>query len=311
MHRKNQDRDEKVKRATMPLRFALIDAPSFLGVGPTGVERLPKALRAAGLAKALNAEDGGIVQVPPHDPRRDPDTLLLNPVAIRDFSLRLADALGPLLNHGQFPVVLGGDCNILIGDMLTLRRRGQYGLFFLDGHADFYQPKASPTGAVSDMDLAIVTGHGPAVLSDIESQRPLVREEDVIVFGYRDAEEAAGYGSQDIRDTAINAYDLASVRALGAEEAVALALRDLLRHGRVTGFWIHLDADVLDDAIMPAVDYRLPGGLSYAELTAVLRTLMDSGKAIGLEITVFNPALDPDQSIARRFVRSIAEGLTR
>jgi len=25
-------------------------------------------------------------------------------------------------------------------------------------------------------------------------------------------------------------------------------------------YWIHVDADVLDDAVMPAVDYRQPGG---------------------------------------------------
>ena len=60
---------------------------------------------------------------------------------------------------------------------------------------------------------------------------------------------------------------------------------------------------------MPAVDYRLPGGLSAAELSVILRTLVDSGKAVGLEITVFNPALDPNGLIARRFVRSIADGL--
>jgi arginase len=212
----------------MLLRFALIDAPSPLGVGPTGVERLAEALRAAGLKEALKAEDGGAVRVPPHDPRRDPDTLLLNPSGIRDFSQRLADSLGDVLDRGRFPVVLGGDCNILIGDMLALRRRGRYGLFFLDGHADFYQPEASPTGAVSDMDLAIVTGYGPAELSDIEGRLPLVREEDVVVFGYRDAEEAAHYGSQDVRDTAIDVYDLSAVQALGAADAAAQALDRLL-----------------------------------------------------------------------------------
>jgi arginase len=60
---------------------------------------------------------------------------------------------------------------------------------------------------------------------------------------------------------------------------------------------------------MPAVDYRLPGGLSAAELSVILRSLVDSGKAVGLEITDFNPTLDPNGFIARRFVRSIADGL--
>jgi arginase len=195
--------------------------------------------------------------------------------------------------------------------MLALRRRGRYGLFFLDGHADFYQPEASPTGAVSDMELAIVTGYGAAELSDIEGRLPLVREEDVVVFGYRDAEEAAHYGSQDVRDTAMEVYDLLAVQALGAANAATQALARLLRDGKVAGFWIHLDADVLDDDTMPAVDYRLPGGLTAAELSVILRTLVDSGKVVGLEITVFNPALDPDGSIARRFVCSIADGLVK
>jgi len=289
--------------------YALIDAPSPLGVGPTGVERLAEALRAAGLKEALGAENAGAVAVPRHDPGRDPETGLLNPLAIRDFSVWLAGAVGRVLDAGRFPVVLGGDCNVLIGDMLALRRRGRYGLFFLDGHADFYQPEASPTGAVSDMDLALVSGRGPDVLSDIEGRRPLVRDEDVVVFGYRDAEEASRYGSRDVRETGMQVYDLAAVRGLGTENAAAQALNRLLARGDLAGFWIHLDADVLDDAVMPAVDYRLPDGLTPDELTTVLRTLLGSGLAVGLDVTVFNPALDPDGAIARQLVESIASGL--
>lgn len=278
-------------------------------MGPTGVERLAQALRAAGLREALRAENAGSVPVPPHDPGRDPVTGLLNPLAIRDFSVWLADAVGRVLDAGRFPIVLGGDCNVLIGNMLALRRRGRYGLFFLDGHADFYQPEASPTGAVSDMDLALVSGRGPDVLSDIEGRRPLVRDEDVVVFGYRDAEEATRYGSRDVRETGMQVYDLAAVRGLRTEHAAAQALNRLLARNDVTGFWIHLDADVLDDAVMPAVDYRLPDGLTPDELSTVLRALLASGLAVGLDVTVFNPALDPDGAIARQLVESIASGL--
>ena len=59
--------------------FAVIDAPSFLGLKPTGVERLPEALKAAGLMAGLNAEYAGRVEPPPYNPRRDPETLILNP----------------------------------------------------------------------------------------------------------------------------------------------------------------------------------------------------------------------------------------
>jgi arginase len=72
---------------------------------------------------------------------------------------------------------------------------------------------------------------------------------------------------------------------------------------------MHLDADVLDDALMPAVDYRMPGGLSWEELTTILQVAIGSGRAIGLNITIFNPELDSNGSIAAAFVDTLARGL--
>jgi arginase len=80
---------------------------------------------------------------------------------------------------------------------------------------------------------------------------------------------------------------------------------------QLDGFWIHLDADVLDDATMPAVDYRLPGGLQWDELRSVLETLMASGQAVGITITIFNPKLDADGSIASKFTQSLIAGLSQ
>ena len=72
---------------------------------------------------------------------------------------------------------------------------------------------------------------------------------------------------------------------------------------------MHLDADVLDDAVMPAVDYRMPGGLSWEELAMILQVAIASGRAIGLNITIFNPKLDSDGSIAAAFVDALVKGL--
>jgi arginase len=72
---------------------------------------------------------------------------------------------------------------------------------------------------------------------------------------------------------------------------------------------VHLDADVLDDAVMPAVDYRMPGGLSLDELAKILQVAIASGRAIGLNITIFNPKLDNDGSIAAAFVDALTKGL--
>ena len=190
--------------------YAVIEAPSVLGLFPRGVELMPEALLDAGLAEALDARRAGRVEPPPYDPRRDPATGLLNPTALRDYAHQLADTTGEVLDGGEVPIVLGGDCSILLGNLLALRRRGRHGLLFLDGHADFYQPEAEPNGEAASMDLALSTGRGPSVVADLDGRGPLVGDEDVVVFGRRDAEEAEEAGSQRIEDTAIAVIDLAN-----------------------------------------------------------------------------------------------------
>jgi arginase len=234
--------------------------------------------------------------------------LRLNPGSLRDHSLRLADAVGGVLDRGKFPIVLGGDCSILLGNALALARRGRYGLLFLDGHADFYQPEAEPTGEAASMDLALVTGRGPSIVTNLEGRRLLVRDEDVVVFAFRDAEHAAAEGSQPLPST-VRAIDLPTVRQRGAVHAARESLAHLERENGPSGFWIHLDADVLDDSIMPAVDYRMPEGLSWEESSDVLRVAVASPNAIGLDITIFNPTLDGDGRIARSLVDTLVAGL--
>jgi arginase len=287
--------------------YAIVQAPSVLGLRQTGVEELPAVLIELGLAARLNARVGAAVEASAYDPARDPLTKMLNPSAIRRYSTKLADAVGAVLNAGEFPVVLGGDCSILLGNLLALRRRGRYGLLFIDGHTDFYQPDANVNGEAASSELAFATGRGPQVLSELEGHRPLVRDEDVVALAHRDAEEAAGYGSQPLPE-ALCSIDLEALRRLGAGGAARRAISHLDRHD-LSGFWIHLDADALDDAVMPAVDYRLPGGLTWEELETVLSDARTSGRAVGLDVTIYNPRLDPERTAGAGLVRTIANAL--
>jgi len=290
--------------------FAIIEAPSVLGLFPGGVEQLPGVLLDAGLADAIGARHAGRVEPPPYDPTRDPATGMLNPMTLRAYAYELADATGKVLDAGDFPIVLGGDCSIVLGNLLALQRRGRHGLLFIDGHADFYQPEAEPRGEAASMDLALATGRGPAVVTEFDGGSPLVLDEDVVQFARRDAEEAAKAGSQRIEDTPIRVIDLEDVRERGVEPSAHEAVEWLLRP-ELDGFWVHLDCDALDDDAMPAVDYRLPGGLGWDELETVLHLALDSGGAVGLEVTIFNPLLDTDGSIAHTLTRCLARSLAR
>lgn len=287
--------------------YALIEAPSTLGLATDGVEGLSDRLLDFGLAERINARRAGRIQVPQKNPAPDPDARILNAKAIADWSPKLADAVESVLDAGEFPVVLGGDCTILLGSMLALRRRGRYGLLFIDGNADFFQPEAEPNGEGASMDLALVTGYGPTLLSDIENLFPLVRPEDAVAFAFRDHEDQAKFGSQPLPPE-LRAYDLHAVRSMGAESAARAAVDHLIR-AELDGFFIHLDADCLDDAIMPAVDFRMPGGLSWDELGVALRIALESDKAVGIEVTIYNPRLDRDGSAGRGLADLLADAL--
>jgi len=289
-------------------QFAIVEAPSPLGLWPSGIEHTPEVLLQMGLAHALAARRDRRVEPPDYDPMRDPATAMLNPRGLADYSPRLADTVGAVIDRGEFPIVIGGDCSILLGCTLGLKRRGRYGLLFLDGHADFYAPHQSPTGEAADMDLALVSGRGPDMVVDLEGRKPYVRDEDIVVFAHRDTATALKYGSQDVRATNMRVTDLAEVRKSGVKTAAATAVAHLCA-GAARGFWIHLDVDVLDDAVMPAVDYRMTDGLDFDELADVLAAAVASGRAVGIDITIFNPNLDPNRSIARNLVKCLARGL--
>jgi arginase len=293
--------------------IAILDAPSNLGLKQLrdrepGVWQMPQALRKAGLVEGLGARDGGVVPRLPYVGEIDPESGVRNADALREYSLTLADAVGTILDAGHFPLVLGGDCSILIGNMLALRRRGRYGLFFIDGHTDFLNATTSYTKAAAGMDLALVTGHGHDKMTSFKGFKPLVHEEDTVAFGFRDVEDPSTYVAREIFETGILCASLDKVRNIGIRAAVDAAL-ERFRHNEVDGFWIHLDVDVLDSEIMPAVDSPQPDGLRYDELIDILRLLLGSGLAVGMEVTIFDPDLDPEGKYARELAQALVQGI--
>ena len=102
----------------------LLDAPTNLGLRPPepgavpGCYKAPGALRDHGLLERLGADDAGVV-VPPRYLGSWDGRTTRNLAAIADYSRRLADRLSALLATEGFPLVLGGDCSILIGSLLA------------------------------------------------------------------------------------------------------------------------------------------------------------------------------------------------
>jgi arginase len=291
--------------------LVLLDAPSNLGLRPPaegavpGVYKLAGALRDQRLLERLGAREGGVVVPPRYHSQWEPGAGVRNEEAIARYSRRLAERLERLLDDGAFPVVLGGDCSILLGHMLALRRRGRHGLIFIDGHSDFRHPgNAEFVGAAAGEDLALVTGRGDS-LANLDDLGPFVRDPDVVVVGVRnegtlDELQAAGMGVY----TAEEVLSVGAARAAGIATG-ALPINDL------DGFWIHCDVDVLDSTVMPAVDTPEPNGLDFPDLAALLAGLLANERALGLELTIFDPDLDESGELARRLADCVCAAFER
>lgn len=273
-------------------RICVLSAPSNLGLRPPasggepGVRALPAALLKRGLLELLSATDAGVVPPPPYNPALDPVTRIRNASSLRSYTIELAEQIGHLLNQSCFPLVLGGDCSILLGSALALRRRGRFGLLFIDGHTDLLTPATSQTGGVAGMDLAIVTGTEVAELGSIDGLKPYVQPEDVVVFGFRWPEKEEASPAQP--RVPMLSLPLSTIRNQGLQATTEQAVA----HFAGRRFWVHVDADVLNPTWMPAVDSPDPGGMSPGELVAILRIALGSKNCAGLELTIYDPTLD-------------------
>jgi arginase len=289
--------------------ISILEAPSALGHIPEhrGVEKAPARLLEEGIAEGLGAVAAGRVEATGYSAARDPQTQVMNVEPLVEYSSRLADAVGEIVDAERFALVLGGDCSILLGTMLGLRRRGRFGLLYIDGHADFWQPERNDiNGAASASDLAFATGRGPAVLTELEGRAPVVEPRDVVVFGNRDRGERSEGGCQPLPDD-MGVIARERVRDLGVDAAMAEALSLLRRRGEeeLDGIWIHVDADVLDGAIMSAVDDPSPDGLIWGELAGALGMAIGSGLAVGLQLTIYNPDFDQSGANGRGLATTI------
>jgi arginase len=94
----------------------------------------------AGLQARTGAEKVIQLPRPQYGVRPQAGTRIRNGNTLRDFSLNLAAAVRTTLESGAFPLVIGGDCSVLLGSLYGARLAGARGLIHVDGHSDFFYP---------------------------------------------------------------------------------------------------------------------------------------------------------------------------
>jgi arginase len=280
----------------------LLGAPWDCSGTGRGEQDAPRALRAAGLSTMVSRDLGDVATVI-DSTERDQQTgvLALRPTVHAAHAL--TDALTRALRDypGRRPLVVGGDCSVLLGIVPALLGVvGRVGLWFLDGHPDYLDGAASDTGETADMDLAVLTGRGAEPLITLAGAPPMVAVTDVVLLGHRttqlDHASAAEVARLPAQLRRIDATTLLADPA-GAGQRAA----DWLT-GTGEGVWLHLDLDVLDPGPLPAVTYPQPGGLDWSQLAEVMRPLARSPRLLGVSVADFRPDLDPTGALAARVV---------
>jgi len=146
----------------IPRDIVLIGVPTNSSGTTAGVARAPGVLRQQGLSAALadwpGFTDMGDLALPAPLPRRGRSGLLAEDALIT-MIMRVRQAVRVARLSGRFPLLIGGDCPVLLGAMAALQAgRVEPGLLFVDGHEDAWPPRMSPTGEAADCELGLALG---------------------------------------------------------------------------------------------------------------------------------------------------------
>lgn len=285
------------------MRIEILGTP-FNGLGsPPDIENPADGLRQAKLIPLLESKGHSVTDLGDlsgfrFQEIRDPETGIKDFDLWIDLSNDLSRKLGAILERESFPLLLGGDCSMLVGIFSAFALRDtKVGLVFLDGHADFHSPETSASGDPADMELAILTGRGPEKIVRIAGKYPLLKDKDVVVYGIRAWDQIA--------QSDIEVYDKNRMAEIGIKGAVEEGLAKFRGNPPL---WLHFDVDVLDPAFMPVM-FPEPGGLTFEEAREFLSLVRASGRIVGMSIACYHPKLDIDGSASVQLVTLISNVL--
>jgi len=289
--------------------IALIGAPTSAGAFAPGQEDAPAALRAAGLAEALQARDRGDTprfrwRVDHAQPRA------MNAAAVVDGVRAVAGHVEQALRAGELALVIGGDCTVGIGTVAGAIAAGeQPRVVYLDLHADLNTPSSVPDGAFD--------WTGVAHMLDVEGaddrlaaagpRRPLLRDADLVLLGYGH-DQATAHERAVVAARALQPIGVDQLRA--DPEAAAHRARDRATDGG-RRFLVHFDVDIIDFSDVPLSENTGRGiGVPFDAALSALDVLAADDALLGLTVTELNPHHGaPDGSDVARLAQRLAAAL--
>jgi arginase len=298
-----------VKILRQPKKIALIGAPTSAAALRAGHERAPAALRDAGLVARLESAGFEVTdlgdtvkktfQVDDEHPRARNVGALVE--VLNDLRPRVEQAI----KSGALPLIIGGDCSIALATIAGARRYyRQVNLIYVDADADLNVPATTPSGCVDGMVVSHIVGRGAPELVRFWGEPPLVREADIVLFGYDrlDAPEEAALAKSPIRR-----FSSSDVKRMGAGAAARAAIKQL--HSGQFEYILHFDVDAISGGEFSATNFS-GSGLGLEPVREALNVFAREKSLAVFEVTTYNPELDSDGSGARMLIDLLAEVLT-
>jgi arginase len=190
---------------------------------------------------------------------------------------QLSDFVSEIIEIGERPVSIAGDCCTAIGVFSGLQQSGHNPtLIWFDAHGDFNTWETTPSGFLGGMPLAMLVGRGEQTMVDAVKLKP-ISEANVILTDARDLDQEE---RELLKESAVQ----------HVSEAINLIEHPLPNDP----LYIHVDADIINPDEAPAMNYPAFGGPSSLDLQNIFRYLAQTGQILAVSISSWNPKLDKD-----------------
>lgn len=193
-----------------------------------------------------------------------------NPADTKQHYQTAEDTVRKILERGACPIIIGGDHGVPIPVFKALERLGPLNIVQVDAHIDWRDE---------------INGVHDGYSSPMRRASELPHVSRIIQVGMRAQGSAR---AQEVRDAL----------AYGAEIITAYQVQEqgmdqiLERFPKDERYYITIDADGLDPAVMPAVAGPAPGGLLYHHVRTLIHGLMRIGQVVGMDIVEITPSRD-------------------
>lgn len=294
------------------MTLSVLGVPTAAGAYGGGVMRGPRALRDAGIIAELSKHGVDVVDLGdlPDEPfASDPAARRMqNLDRVVRVATAVAERVHAIVEAGDVPLVIGGDCTITLGVIAGAQRSAQdVGLAYVDGDADLSTPETTKSGILDAMGIATMLGleGAPDSLAGLGARRPLLPGRRIALLGYDDsgvdASEAALLVEHRVNRLPASAlgFDAGSATT---EMIGSMSERD--------GLIVHFDVDVIDSTELPLAQYpHFNEGLSFAVAMEVLGAACAAPDVTAVVVTETNPDNDDSGRYVGRLVRGLASAL--